>query len=134
MLYEVITETGLLRIRAELGLFANLRPAQLFKELADACPLKPRLIENGLDVLVVRELTGGIYFGEKGRDETSGYDTLKYCDYEIKRIAKVAFEVAMKRSKNVVSVDKANVLESSRVWRKFVEEVAKDYPERNNFV
>ena len=122
-------ETGLLRIRAELGLFANLRPAQLFKELADACPLKPRLIENGLDVLVVRELTGGIYFGEKGRDETSGYDTLKYSDYEIIRIAKVAFDVAMKRGKNVVSVDKANVLESSRVWRKYVEQVAKEYPE-----
>lgn len=122
-------ETGLLRIRAELGLFANLRPAQLFKELADACPLKPHLTADGLDVLVVRELTGGIYFGEKGRDEVSGYDTLKYSDYEINRIAKIAFEAAMKRGKNLVSVDKANVLESSRVWRKYVEEMAKDYPE-----
>lgn len=122
-------ESGLLRIRAELGLFANLRPAQLFMELADACPLKPSLTAGGLDILVIRELTGGIYFGEKGRDETSGYDTLKYSDYEIKRIAKVAFEAAMKRGKNVVSVDKANVLESSRVWRQYVAEVAKDYPE-----
>lgn len=122
-------ETGLLRIRAELELFANLRPAQLFKELADACPLKSHLTADGLDVLVVRELTGGIYFGEKGRDEVSGYDTLKYSDYEIKRIAKIAFEAAMKRNKNLVSVDKANVLESSRVWRKYVEEMAKDYPE-----
>ncbi len=122
-------ENALLGLRAALGLFANLRPAQLFKELADACPLKPRLTENGLDILVVRELTGGIYFGDKGRDETSGYDTLKYSDYEIKRIAKIAFEAAMKRNKNVVSVDKANVLESSRVWRKYVEEVAVDYPE-----
>jgi len=122
-------ETGLLRIRAELGLFANLRPAQLFKDLADACPLKPHLTADGLDILVVRELTGGIYFGEKGRDEVSGYDTLKYSDYEIKRIARIAFEAAMKRNKNLVSVDKANVLESSRVWRKYVEEMAKDYPE-----
>ena len=122
-------ETGLLRIRAELELFANLRPAQLFKQLADACPLKPHLTENGLDILVIRELTGGIYFGEKGRDEITGYDTLKYSDYEIKRIAKIAFEAAMKRNKNLVSVDKANVLESSRVWRKYVEEMAKDYPE-----
>ena len=122
-------ETGLLRIRGELKLFANLRPAQLFKELADACPLKPHLTADGLDILVVRELTGGIYFGEKDRDETSGYDTLKYSDYEIKRIAKIAFEAAMKRDKNLVSVDKANVLESSRVWRKYVEEMANDYPE-----
>lgn len=124
-------ETGLLRIRAELELFANLRPAQLFKELADACPLKPHLTADGLDVLVVRELTGGIYFGEKARNEVSGYDTLKYSDYEIKRIAKIAFEAAMKRNKNLVSVDKANVLESSRVWRKYVEEMAKDYPQVN---
>ena len=122
-------ENALLGLRAALGLFANLRPAQLFKELADACPLKPRLTENGLDILVVRELTGGIYFGDKGRDEKSGYDTLRYSDYEIKRIAKIAFDAAMKRNKNVVSVDKANVLESSRVWRKYVEEVAADYPE-----
>jgi len=122
-------ESGLLRIRAELGLFANLRPAQLFKELADACPLKSELTEGGLDILVIRELTGGIYFGEKDRNETSGYDTLKYSDYEIRRIAKVAFETAMKRNKNVVSVDKANVLESSRVWREYVAEVAKEYPE-----
>ena len=122
-------ETGLLRIRGELELFANLRPAKLFKELSDACPLKPHLTKTGLDILVIRELTGGIYFGEKSRDEFSGYDTLKYSDYEIKRIAKIAFEAAMKRNKSLVSVDKANVLESSRVWRKYVEEMSKDYPE-----
>ncbi len=120
-------ETGLLGIRAALGLFANLRPATLFPELADACPLKDRLTEGGLDILVVRELTGGIYFGEKDRNETEGYDTLKYADYEIKRIAEVAFNAAQKRNGKVTSVDKANVLESSRVWRKYVEETHKDY-------
>ena len=124
-------ENALLGLRGALGLFANLRPAVLFPELADACPLKPSMLENGLDILVVRELTGGIYFGEKGRnaDNTSGYDTMLYTKPEVVRIAKVAFEAAMKRDKNVVSVDKANVLENSRVWRAAVEELAKDYPE-----
>lgn len=124
-------ENALLGLRAVLKLFANLRPAQLFLELTDACPLKSKLIENGLDILVIRELTGGIYFGDKGRDadEKSGYDTLRYSDYEIERIAHVAMKAAMKRGKKVTSVDKANVLESSRVWRKYVEKVAKDYPE-----
>ena len=100
---------------AELSdFFANLRPAVLFPELADACPLKPSILENGLDILVVRELTGGIYFGEKGRnaENTSGYDTMLYTKPEVTRIAKVAFDAAVKRDKNVVSVDKANVLEN----------------------
>jgi len=122
-------ENALLGLRAALGLFANLRPAVLFTQLTQACPLKPELIQNGLDIMVIRELTGGIYFGDKGRDDKSGYDTLRYSDYEIKRIAHVAFKAAMKRGKKVTSVDKANVLESSRVWRKFVEEVAEEYPE-----
>ncbi len=124
-------ENALLGLRGELGLFANLRPAVLFPELADACPLKPSLLENGLDILVVRELTGGIYFGKKGReaDNSSGYDTMYYSKPEVVRIAKVAFEAAMKRNKKLVSVDKANVLENSRVWRAAVEELAKEYPE-----
>ena len=122
-------ENALLGLRAALGLFANLRPAVLFPQLKEACPLKPELVENGLDIMVLRELTGGIYFGEKARDEKSGYDTMKYSDYEITRIAHVAFKSAMKRDKKLTSVDKANVLESSRVWRKYVEEVAKEYPE-----
>ncbi len=122
-------ENALLGLRAALGLFANLRPAVLFPQLKEACPLKPELVENGLDIMVLRELTGGIYFGEKARDEKSGYDTMKYSDYEITRIAHVAFKSAMKRNKKVTSVDKANVLESSRVWRKYVEQVAKEYPE-----
>ncbi len=124
-------ENALLGLRGALGLFANLRPAVLFSELSDACPLKPSMLENGLDILVVRELTGGIYFGEKGRnaENTSGYDTMLYTKPEVDRIAKVAFEAAMKRDKNLVSVDKANVLENSRVWRAAVEEMAKDYPE-----
>ena len=122
-------ENALLGLRAALGLFANLRPAVLFPQLKEACPLKPELVADGLDIMVLRELTGGIYFGDKARTETSGYDTMKYSDYEITRIAHVAFRAAMKRGKKVTSVDKANVLESSRVWRKYVEEVAKEYPE-----
>lgn len=122
-------ENALLGLRAELELFANLRPAVLFKELADACPLKPSMLENGLDILVVRELTGGIYFGDKDRDDFSGYDKMYYSRPEVNRIAHVAFKAAMKRNKNVVSVDKANVLENSRVWRSEVEEIAKEYPE-----
>ena len=124
-------ENALLGLRGELELFANLRPAFLFSELADASPLKPSLLEKGLDILVVRELTGGIYFGEKGRngENTSGYDTMLYTKPEVDRITKVAFEAAMKRGKNVVSVDKANVLENSRVWRAAAEEMAGKYPE-----
>ena len=126
-------EMALLGLRSALGLFANLRPAMLFEELADACPLKPELVSGGLDIVVVRELTGGIYFGEKGivEDEngTAAYDIEKYSEMEVRRIAKVAFDMAMKRGKKVTSVDKANVLESSRLWRRVVTEVAADYPE-----
>lgn len=126
-------EMALLGLRKELGLFANLRPALLFDDLADACPLKNELVEGGLDLLVVRELTGGIYFGEKGTKETAlglaAYDVEQYAEEEVKRIAKVAFDMASKRKKKVTSVDKANVLESSRLWRRVVAELGKDYPE-----
>lgn len=126
-------ERALLGLRKELGLFANLRPAILFGELAQACPLKPEIIEGGLDIVVVRELTGGIYFGEKGFKDTdlgpAAYDVEQYAEEEVRRIAEVAFDMAMKRSKKVTSVDKANVLESSRLWRKVVAEVAEKYPE-----
>lgn len=126
-------ERALLGLRKELGLFANLRPAILFDELADACPLKPEIVEGGLDIVVVRELTGGIYFGEKGFKETelglAAYDVEQYAEEEVRRIAVVAFDMAMKRDKKVTSVDKANVLESSRLWRRVVAEVGKDYPE-----
>ena len=126
-------EKALLGLRKELGLFANLRPAILFEELLDACPLKPELVDGGLDIVVVRELTGGIYFGERGiKDSPMGkvaYDVEQYSEEEVRRIAKVAFEMAMKRNKLVTSVDKANVLESSRLWRRVVTEVAADYPE-----
>ncbi|MCB6994254.1 3-isopropylmalate dehydrogenase [bacterium 210820-DFI.6.37] len=126
-------ERALLGLRKELGLFANIRPAILFEELAQACPLKPEIIQGGLDLVVVRELTGGIYFGEKGFKETdlgpAAYDVELYAEEEVRRIAVVAFDMAMKRGKKVTSVDKANVLESSRLWRRVVAEVAKDYPE-----
>ena len=126
-------EMALLGLRGQLGLFANLRPAMLFEELADACPLKPELVSGGLDIVVVRELTGGIYFGEKGIMETekgtAAYDVEEYSEMEVRRIAKVAFDMAMKRGRKVTSVDKANVLESSRLWRRVVTEVAADYPE-----
>lgn len=126
-------ERALLGLRKELGLFANLRPAMVFDELADASPLKPEIINGGLDIVVVRELTGGIYFGEKGFKETdmgqAAYDVEQYSVGEIQRIARVAFDMAMKRGKHVTSIDKANVLESSRLWRKTVAEVAADYPE-----
>ncbi|MEG1584928.1 MAG: 3-isopropylmalate dehydrogenase, partial [Anaerovorax sp.] len=126
-------ERALLGLRQELGLFANLRPAILFEQLADACPLKPEIVKGGLDIVVVRELTGGIYFGEKGVKETemglAAYDVELYATEEVRRIAVVAFDMAMKRSKKLCSVDKANVLESSRLWRRIVTEVALDYPE-----
>ena len=126
-------ERALLVLRKALGLFANLRPALLFEQLADASPLKPEILAGGLDIVVVRELTGGIYFGEKGVKDTdlgpAAYDIEQYAEEEVRRIAKVAFDMAMKRSKHVTSVDKANVLESSRLWRRVVTEVAKDYPE-----
>lgn len=126
-------EAGLLKIRKELGLFANLRPALLYKELADACPLKTEISKAGFDMVIVRELTGGLYFGERYTKETNGVrtavDTLVYNENEIRRVAKVAFDIASKRRKKVISVDKANVLDSSRLWRNVVEEVAKDYPD-----
>ena len=126
-------EAGLLAIRQGLNLFANLRPAYLYNELADACPLKKENIGDGFDMIIVRELTGGLYFGERHTEEVDGVlqatDTLTYNENEIRRIAIKAFDIAMKRRKHVISVDKANVLDSSRLWRKVVEEVAKDYPE-----
>ena len=126
-------ERALLGLRKALGLFANLRPALLFEQLADASPLKPEILAGGLDIVVVRELTGGIYFGEKGHRDTdlgpAAYDIEQDAEGEVRRIAKVAFDMAMKRSKHVTSVDKANVLESSRLWRRVVAEVAQDYPE-----
>ena len=126
-------EAGLLGLRKALGLFANLRPCLLFRQLSDACPLKKEISSKGFDMLIMRELTGGLYFGKRYTEEKNGVmtavDTLEYSEPEIRRIAKKAFEVAMQRRKKVTSVDKANVLDSSRLWRKVVEEVARDYPE-----
>ncbi len=126
-------EQALLGLRKGLGLYANLRPAILFDDLKDACPLKPEIIGDGLDICVVRELTGGIYFGEKGFKETelgkAAYDVEIYSEGEVERIARRAFEIARKRNKKVTSVDKANILESSRLWRSVVEKVAKEYPD-----
>ena len=126
-------EAGLLAIRKGLGLFANIRPAYLYKELAEACPLKKEIIGDGFDMVIMRELTGGLYFGDRYTKEVDGVmtavDTLTYNEKEIRRIAVKAFDIAMKRRKKVTSVDKANVLDSSRLWRKVVEDVAKDYPE-----
>ncbi len=126
---ELKPESGLLRLRKALGLYANLRPTTVFDELVDASTLKPEVL-RGVDLLVVRELTGGIYFGEpRENDGQRAYNTMVYTKEEIERIAKVAFESAMKRKKKVCSVDKANVLEVSRLWREVVEEVSKGYPE-----
>ncbi len=126
-------EAGLLKIRKGLELYANIRPAILFDELSGACPLKEELTEGGFDFVVMRELTGGLYFGERKTITENGVqkaiDTLTYDENEIRRIAKWGFDVAMKRNKRVCSVDKANVLDSSRLWRQVVEEVAKEYPE-----
>lgn len=126
-------EAGLLKIRKALNLFANVRPAVLYKELKEACPLKDEVIGEGFDMVIMRELTGGLYFGERKTVEENGvmkaYDSLTYDENEIRRIAIRGFDIAMKRRKKVTSVDKANVLDSSRLWRKVVEEVAKDYPE-----
>lgn len=126
-------EAGLLKIRKDLELFVNMRPAYLYDELKNACPLKSEIIGDGFDMVIMRELTGGLYFGERHTEEINGVltavDTLTYNENEIRRIAIKAFEIAMKRRKIVTSVDKANVLDSSRLWRKVVKEVAADYPE-----
>lgn len=126
-------EAGLLAIRKGLNLFANIRPAYLYDGLDEACPLKKEIIGDGFDMVIVRELTGGLYFGERHTEEVNGVmqatDTLVYNENEIRRVAVKAFDIAMKRKKKVTSVDKANVLDSSRLWRKVVAEVAKDYPE-----
>lgn len=121
-------EHGLLRLRKSLGLYANIRPVIAFPKLHNLSPLKPEKVK-GVDLVIFRELTGGIYFGESHRDATSAYDTMAYEDYEIERIAKLAFESAMKRRKVVTVVDKANVLQSSKLWRRVVRKVAKDFPE-----
>lgn len=126
-------EAGLLKIRKALNLFANLRPAYLYDELKGACPLKEEIVEGGFDMMIMRELTGGLYFGARETKEVNGqlvaHDNLEYSENEIRRIAIKGFDIAMKRNKKVTSVDKANVLDSSRLWRKVVNEVAKDYPE-----
>lgn len=124
-------EKGLLGLRSGMGLFCNLRPALLYPQLANACPLKPEVIGDGLDVMVVRELTGGVYFGKRGRadDGSSAFDTMEYTRSEIERIVRMGFETAMKRKKVLTSVDKANILDTSRLWREVVMEVASEYPE-----
>lgn len=126
-------EKALLGIREALGLYANLRPAIIHKALSEACPIKKEIIGDSLDIMIVRELTGGIYFGQRGyRDGRYGneaYDTESYSEMEIRRIGKIAFDTAMARDKKLCSVDKANVLESSRLWRKVITEMSKDYPE-----
>ncbi len=126
-------EKALLKVRKELGLFANLRPTKLFTQLADASPLKPSVVENGIDLLIVRELTGGIYFGKRSTAKVDGElvatDEMMYSYHEIERIGRVAFETAMKRNKKLASVDKANVLDSSRLWRKIMHKLSEEYPE-----
>ncbi len=126
-------EKALLGLRAAMGLYTNLRPAKLYPALAGDCPLRPDIVANGFDMVIVRELTGGIYFGERGRREgkygPEAYDTEAYSVMEVERIARVAFETARKRRRHVTSIDKANVLETSRLWRETVHRVAADYPD-----
>ena len=126
-------EKALLAVRKELGLFANLRPTKLFTQLSDASPLKKEVIGDGIDLLIVRELTGGVYFGPKKSEEVNGEmvatDIMPYSEHEIERIGRVAFETAMKRGKKLASVDKANVLETSRLWRKIMHKLSEEYPE-----
>lgn len=126
-------EKALLAVRKELGLFANLRPTKLFPQLADASPLKKEIVGEGIDLLIVRELTGGIYFGERKTEEVNGElvatDIMPYSESEIERIGRVAFETAMKRGKRLASVDKANVLDTSRLWRKTMQRLSAEYPE-----
>ncbi len=126
-------EKALLGLRKAMGLYTNLRPARLYAALAGDCPLRPDIVANGFDLMMVRELTGGIYFGERGRRDgkygPEAYDTEAYSEMEVERIARVAFETARKRRKNVISIDKANVLETSRLWREVVHRVAEEYPD-----
>ena len=127
-------EKGLLRLRAGMGLYSNNRPAKIWPQLAPASPLKPEIVAKGIDFIIVRELIGGVYFGNHethtlASGEKQAIDSMPYSEHEIERIGRIGFETAMKRRKKVTSVDKANVLDSSRLWRKVVEEVAKDYPE-----
>lgn len=122
-------EKALLGLRGEFGLFCNLRPAIIYKQLSAACPLKEEIVGEGLDIMVVRELTGGIYFGKRGRDGDSAYDTMSYSVSEIERIVRKAFEIAQKRQKRLCSVDKANILNSSQLWREVIERIAPEYPD-----
>ena len=126
-------EKGLLGIRAAMGLYTNLRPAKLYPALKDECPLRSDIVAQGFDLMMVRELTGGIYFGERGHREgqygAEAYDTERYSVMEIERIARAAFDAARKRRKNVISIDKANVLETSRLWRETVHRIAQEYPD-----
>lgn len=130
---KVRPEQALMGLRSGLGLYCNLRPATLYAPLKDASPLKEELVNKGIDIAIVRELTGGIYFGKRGREVVDGvqsaYDTERYNVNEIKRIAKIGFETAMKRKKKLTCVDKANILESSRLWRVVLDEMSKEYPE-----
>lgn len=123
-------EKALLGLRSALGVFCNLRPAILYPQLVKACPLKEEVVAGGLDIMVVRELTGGIYFGKRGRDETKtrAFDTMEYSASEVERIARMAFAIAMKRKGRLTSVDKANILETSRLWRETVNRVSTEYP------
>lgn len=130
---QIRPEKALLAVRKELGLFANLRPTKLFPQLADASPLKQEIVGGGIDLLIVRELTGGVYFGQRKTEEVNGElvatDIMPYSEQEIERIGRVAFETAMKRNKKLASVDKANVLDTSRLWRKTMHRLAEEYPE-----
>ncbi|MBN1054017.1 MULTISPECIES: 3-isopropylmalate dehydrogenase [unclassified Clostridium] len=132
---KIRPEQALLGLRSGMNLYCNLRPAVLYEPLKNASPLKDEIVKDGIDIAIVRELTGGIYFGERGRDEIDGiesaYDTERYSTVEIKRIVKIGFETAMKRNKKLTCVDKANILETSRLWRKVIGEISKDYPEVN---
>lgn len=130
---EIRPEKALLAVRKELGLFANLRPTKLFSQLASASPLKQEIVGGGIDLLIVRELTGGVYFGQRKTEEVDGElvatDIMPYSEHEIERIGRVAFETAMKRGKKLASVDKANVLDTSRLWRKIMHKLSEEYPE-----
>ena len=133
LLSVLLPEKGLLGIRAAMGLYTNLRPAKLYPALKDECPLRSDIVAQGFDLMMVRELTGGIYFGERGHREgqygAEAYDTERYSVMEIERIARAAFDAARKRRKNVISIDKANVLETSRLWRETVHRIAQEYPD-----